>query len=1303
MLPFRSCVFIVCILSSQTLAWQKWMDGEDWYTPRGPGVRRGHSIDIMGRFIVLFGGRSNDVTRVHDPQTYEIIEVEGQLEFISFTSSHQYMIDKAARAHTFDGIDQNKTRIPVGQYYNDLWVYDLGCDRWADLGCQSNTEGWVQVDQGAVLGGCRMIGLGLQSRAASEKCSHPTERYAHAMAVFGEQWVVVMGGFSHRCKDFCGDVWVYNFDDVWHNPHECVCPHSDPWDPKTCCWRELANPIPSPGGRWRAATVVRRNELFLFGGHRLWHGFSEQNTHKNKWANMDVCKYDTVCAGQKNQTLPIHRMGRLPLGGYLDDLWSWNFSMASPLECPPRNVTHRWMRCENGNDDMWGRFKKVTTRGCAAVPLNSTAGFECGAEGTRGSLRPWRRFAKVEECYNKTVYADAYTNATDGTRTDLILRPEYRWEDRTDRICVVHWPMGRAAHTMVRVDGMLYVHGGFKTLFPYPTTASEGAAESTATRRGVRGINAYPTHPYYLNDLWRFDISGETWRLLAPLSKLNPPPRMEHTLVRAKNVLILFGGYRSNLQMNDMWYFNLTTSRWLQKKAFVHALFNEACVSDVGLSTFYNPLNNTWDFIEFPPKESGCAAAEDVFGHNAIEAPELEAKQDFTQDNTFGADANLLMMMNVTTGQSLIQFWNATSVADYPSTVVVRDAISLSSVSAVAVALETNGDALAMLVALGIHNQEALMNTLLRRNVFYGGGSQQLLCFLRVYLGEKAAREIAVKFPLNVSAADSDTMDCNLFSHVQGAALHARALHRALQRPYVSVVSPLHDPHRKLAVRSGFDGQDSERIRVSIHPFKVCSKTLNLPYYDGALYGKTYHSFQWIRENYDISEIFNTTVPFSLQIPPDMHYGGEDAFGARPTSELPPGMEPLWCNKPYPYDLVQRGLLTRKQAEERRNEKEHCMDETRTFYTNMTTVYRCPCSVMGQSTRGAAVDGVFGRAKTHIFVRQRRRQSPGWDGCRDRSDGRGNMPWKLQWLEPTPRSHHSAVWSEEDEIMLVYGGISYNETHQSTMKFTHESRIVGDFWQFNVNACPKNCSNHGSCHFGFCYCHDGYYGVDCSNTSCAGDHCFYDEYTNEQHCSHCCHTSEHSYRHYDAAPYRHDERKMPCDLQNVGESNGVCDGFGQCQCAPPFITDDCSVKDCVGRCSGHGWCSVEYPVSRCMCDMGWEGLACSERKCLNDCSYPNGECVDGVCICNAIPNPYNQSRTLYYHPFGGSFGDGPETSDGRAVFLSLSRLNLYQGIDCSYIVPWSGADRPPRYGALVVTSIFVTSFFFLLISDHWGG
>lgn len=60
-----------------------------------------------------------------------------------------------------------------------------------------------------------------------------------------------------------------------------------------------------------------------------------------------------------------------------------------------------------------------------------------------------------------------------------------------------------------------------------------------------------------------------------------------------------------------------------------------------------------------------------------------------------------------------------------------------------------------------------------------------------------------------------------------------------------------------------------------------------------------------------------------------------------------------------------------------------------------------------------------------------------------------------------------------------------------------------------------------------------------------------------QICKHCCHAA---YTHIDGEYYVEDERKVPCSFDHPGETHGICDGFGNCQCAPPYMTKDCSVR-----------------------------------------------------------------------------------------------------------------------------------------------
>jgi len=190
-------------------------------------------------------------------------------------------------------------------------------------------------------------------------------------------------------------------------------------------------------------------------------------------------------------------------------------------------------------------------------------------------------------------------------------------------------------------------------------------------------------------------------------------------------------------------------------------------------------------------------------------------------------------------------------------------------------------------------------------------------------------------------------------------------------------------------------------------------------------------------------------------------------------------------------------------------------------------------------------------------------------------------------------------------------------------------------WFFRFDVCINNCSNKGFCVYGFCQCWDGYYGVDCSNTSCPGTFCHYDGFSYEQLCVHGCQAG---YAHNDSDVYVQDIRKVPCSLdvpESAWEQNGICDGFGNTYCAPPFVGEDCSMKDCKLNCSFNGWCSVEYPVSRCMCNPGYFGETCDLKECLNNCSYPNGLCnhSNGSCACNMMYSPFENTRPFF--PWAG--------------------------------------------------------------------
>ena len=173
-------------------------------------------------------------------------------------------------------------------------------------------------------------------------------------------------------------------------------------------------------------------------------------------------------------------------------------------------------------------------------------------------------------------------------------------------------------------------------------------------------------------------------------------------------------------------------------------------------------------------------------------------------------------------------------------------------------------------------------------------------------------------------------------------------------------------------------------------------------------------------------------------------------------------------------------------------------------------------------------------------------------------------------------------------MLVTHGGIGYSlDDERNDMSPT--TRVLGDFWVLNMHNCAHNCSANGVCTNGFCECDPGYYGVDCSNVTCPGSVCRYND-NHVQHCTHCC---------YDSID---DDRKVPCRLMDeelmifTGTPEGICDGFGTCQCAPPYIGEDCSIKDCKRNCSFNGYCIVEFPQSRCMCKDGYTGKSLFERN-----------------------------------------------------------------------------------------------------------
>ncbi|KAL4086898.1 hypothetical protein PRIC1_013956 [Phytophthora ramorum] len=613
-------------------------------------------------------------------------------------------------------------------------------------------------------------------------------------------------------------------------------------------------------------------------------------------------------------------------GDYCDDLWLYDFSDGSWTEM---------IELGSSKHGPGKRFK------FSSVVLNDKL-------YVFGGFRLWHGFAHANSEENDWSEVDQYPLG--GYLNDLWVYDKVvnAWTNITEKVecptdpklladallneieveCAVTWPPARAGHTSVVFDNAIFVHGGYRTFFPYPTTSSAGAGRGTLGTRNV-GFTPYPTHPYYLSDLWKFNISTGGWTRVVADSDAIPEPRTDHSLIVANDVFVLFGGYLSNYYYDDTWQYNASANRWVKQHAFVYPTYPASCTDD------------------------------------------LEARR--------------------------------------------------------------------------------------------------------------------------------------------------------------------------------------------------------LP-----------------------------------------HSGNYAAYA--PTASLP--------DNPLNYYFI-----------------------AETHYG--TTTF----SVLTEPTRGTTQE--------RVLVEQARRQAPGWDGCRDRHDGREDLPAELQWEHPSQRSGHMSVYHEGFEKVFVFGGYGYEREENYHDAVTFAAASLGDLWQYDLNNCIKNCSLHGACLAGNCRCDDGYYGEDCSNSTCPGSYCVYDDPHQTQVCNHCCFSG---FEHTNNDSYVENVQKFPCATDNVHYSNGVCDGFGKCICKPPFIGDDCSIRDCGYNCSGHGYCSVEFPNSRCMCDEGWYGKYCDAQMCLNNCSYPNGECMNGSCYCAMVYEPYN--NTLEYFPLMGD--------------------------DCSFLIPFAGAVRAPSVVMAIVVATILT-------------
>jgi len=213
-------------------------------------------------------------------------------------SGHATVVTDDSKMFVFGG----RAAASNGDYLNDLWLYDWDTGSW--VAYVANELLCDQCSECGEVGSCYdwtglrpytepklMVGKNRKERAV------PSGRVHHAMSLVLNRetgirdTVVLFGGESIDCTDYCDDTWHYNIDNnVWNKKAEADYTRE------------------RPVRRWKHAMTDYYDAVFMFGGHsqRLLATSSINITTANSFYYDNDAEYDS--------TRPL----------FMDDLWVYN-------------------------------------------------------------------------------------------------------------------------------------------------------------------------------------------------------------------------------------------------------------------------------------------------------------------------------------------------------------------------------------------------------------------------------------------------------------------------------------------------------------------------------------------------------------------------------------------------------------------------------------------------------------------------------------------------------------------------------------------------------------------------------------------------------------------------------------------------------------------------------------------------------------------------------------------------------------------------------------------------------------------